>query len=252
MTAKRIEALPLDVAAWLSDAELRCLPMEARGCLIDLMCYAHQGQPYGHVSVSGVPMTDEMIARLLLMSEPEWKRIKKSLVDSHRIYIADHNGSIYIKRMVRDYEQKMLATEGGKKGGNPQLLLLSDSEEPSPKSERSKPITAQMYWNKLPMHLQTAEMRDAVNEWHEYRIRKKITLTRDSMTRQISILIPLSAAQAVVWIHTAIDRNWRGIFPPPNGDSSQQTSRPNQTTPQAHRAETAKKEYPKNAKPKIL
>ena len=245
MTMKRLEHLPLDTAAWLTDAELRCLPPNARGCLIDLMCYAHQGEPYGHVSVSGNPMTDDMIARLLRLSPDEWKCNKKFLLESHRIYVAEHTGSIYIKRMVRDNELRMLAVEGGGKGGNPQLTLKGVDEKPEKPATRSVPITAATYWNLLPMHLQTPEMRDAVNEWHDYRQRRKILLTRESMVRQINTLAPLSPEQAVHWIHTAIDRNWRGIYPPPNGDS------PARTTPNQKPMRQASKEYPSASKPRI-
>ena len=238
------DSLAFDTRAWLGDAELRCVPPEARGCLIDLMCYAHQGQPYGHVSVSGKPMTDDMIARLLYLHPDEWARIKTILLESHRIYVAEHTGSIYIKRMVRDHEQKMLATEGGKKGGNPQLLL-DGTVEPYPKTERSKPITAQMYWNRLPPHLQTAPMRDAVNEWHEYRTRRKILLTRESMARQINTLAPLSPDQAVIWIQTAIDRNWRGIYPPPNGYARQESNT-------KRKQDTQAKEFKSNVSPRII
>ena len=240
------DSLAFDTRAWLGDAELRCVPPEARGCLIDLMCYAHQGQPYGHVSVSGKPMNDEMIARLLYLPPDEWARIKTLLLESHRIYVAEHTGSIYIKRMVRDHEQRMLATEGGKRGGNPQLLLLDGGDDPvHAQKERAKPITALIYWNRLPAHLQTPEMKDAVNEWHDYRTRRKILLTRESMARQINTLAPLSPEQAVHWIHTAIDRNWRGIYPPPNGDS------PARTTQNQKPARPASKEYPSASKPRI-
>lgn len=209
------DSLAFDTRAWLGDAELRCVPPEARGCLIDLMCYAHQGQPYGHVSVSGKPMNDEMIARLLYLSPDEWARIKSILLESHRIYVAEHTGSIYIKRMVRDHEQRMLATEGGKRGGNP--ALLRGMEDADGGDNPRRPITVNIYWNRLPSHLQTDEMRAAITEWHEYRQRKKILLTKESMVRQINQLTPLSAEQAVMWIHNAIDRNWRGLYPPSNG-----------------------------------
>lgn len=241
--------LAFDTLAWIGDAELRCLPPEARGCLIDLMAYAHSGDPYGYCTVSGKAMDDEMVSHLLRIDVERWTKIKASLITAHRISVAEHSGCIYIKRMVRDGVLKDMATDGGKRGGNPVLFVESTDD---PKEEKSKPVSALLYWNKLPLHLQTDEMKDAVNEWHEYRARKKILLTRQSMVRQINQIAPLSAEQAVHWIHTAIDRNWRGLYPPPNGDTRQ----PNQTArtgqPQTdHRAERARKEYPPNAIPTI-
>jgi hypothetical protein len=240
--------LAFDTLAWLSDAELRCMDVAARGCLIDLMCYAHSGEPYGHVNVSGKPMDDAMLARLMHMTPSAWMETKKALIAAHRICVAEHDGSIYIKRMVRDGALREVATAGGKKGGNPQLFPDGSVPDAAAKDERTKPVTALIYWNKLPMHLQTDGMKQAVNEWHEYRTRRKIILTRDSMARQINTIAPLSPEQAVHWIQTAIDRNWRGLYPPPNGDSRPQ----NRTTPTTT-AKDNPKEYPKNANaPRIL
>ena len=248
---KKNDPLPLDTVAWMADAELRCLDPVARGCLIDLMCYAHHGSPYGFVTTSGVPMNDQMLARLMQMDVRAWKETKAALIQHHRIDVAEGNGAIFIKRMVRDYERKMLATEGGHKGGNPDLVQpqLFKPEVEDEKAQRAKPITVAAYWNKLPSHLQVAAMRDAVSEWHDYRLRRKICLTKQSMARQVAQLTPLSPEQAVHWIHTAIDRNWRGLYPPPNGDSrpaqNQTTTRPATD----HRATRASQEFPANANP---
>lgn len=242
--------LAFDTLAWIGDAELRCLPPEARGCLIDLMAYAHSGDPYGYCTVSGKAMDDEMVSHLLRIDVARWTKIKAALISAHRISVAEHSGCIYIKRMVRDGVLKEAATEGGKRGGNP--VLFGESTD-DPKEEKSKPVSALLYWNKLPLHLQTDEMREAVNEWHEYRSRKRpsILLTRLSMMRQINQIAPLSAEQAVHWIHTAIDRNWRGLYPPPNGDNRTQDAQGSKQKTD-HRSATSAKEFPANAKPKII
>ena len=103
------------------------------------------------------------------------------------------------------------------------------------------------YWNRLPAHLQTPEMKDAVNEWHDYRTRRKILLTRESMARQINTLAPLSPDQAVVWIQTAIDQNWRGMYPPPNGNGYAR-----QESNTKRKQDTQAKEFKSNVSPRII
>jgi hypothetical protein len=70
-------------------------------------------------------------------------------------------------------------------------------------------------------------------------------LTRESMARQINTLAPLSPDQAVVWIQTAIDRNWRGIYPPPNGYARQDAST-------IRKQDTQAKEFKSDVSPRII
>jgi hypothetical protein len=203
------EFLAFDCEAWLTDPELRDCEREDRSTLIDLMALAHRGHPYGHVTNSSGAISDEKIAKVLHLTKSEFAASKARLLLKTRIFIAEHTGAIYIPRMVRDGAIKSAATEGGQRGGNPSLTKRETAA-------RSKPITLEFYRSKLPAHLQTDPVRDAVAEWIEYRQRRRLVLTAQAVERQATILSALSAEQAVAWITCAIDRSWQGFYPPPS------------------------------------
>ena len=239
MSSKTI--IDLDTHAWLSDPEMRMCEPQDRGVLIDLMCLAKKGQPEGHVTnVNGAAMPDAHIARFLHLDVDVFAACKARLLVNNRICIAEHTGAIYIPRMVRDAAIRDAATAGGRKGGNPTLL----ADEPEEKPKASRPITVGFFWNKLPMHLQTPEMRSAITEWIEYRQRKRFVLTAAAVTREVNTLAPLTAAQAVEWITCAIDKQWRGFYPPPQ---QQQATRREQ-----RQQVTAAKEYKSHVHVRVL
>lgn len=201
--------LQFDTAAWLTNMELRDCSPHDRGILIDLMCLAHRGDPYGHIAKGGSAKQPHSIADYLRIDRKEFSECVKRLMDSGRIGIAEQSGAIYIPRMVRDGSIAAASKEGGMRGGNPALITRKE------KAERSAPITVEVYWSELPMHLRTPAIRDAVTEWLEYRKRRRIVLTQAAIKRQVGTLTPLSPEQAVQWITCAIDRGWQSFYPPP-------------------------------------
>ena len=42
---------------WRKDVQLRSCSVAARGLWIDLLCVAHECEPYGHLMINGRPMT---------------------------------------------------------------------------------------------------------------------------------------------------------------------------------------------------
>ena len=239
MSSKTI--IDLDTHAWLSDPELRMCEPQDRGVLIDLMCLARGGRPEGHVtSGNGAALDDVHIARFLHVDADLFAKCKDRLLVNNRICIAEHTRAIFIPRMVRDAAIRDAATAGGRMGGNPTLL----GDEPEDKPKASRPITVGFFWNKLPMHLQTPGMRDAVTEWIEYRQRKRFVLTAAAVAREVNTLAPLTASQAVEWITCAIDKQWRGFYPPPQ---QQQATRREQ-----RQQDTAAKEYKSHVHIRVL
>ena len=238
MSSKTI--IDLDTHAWLSDPELRMCEPQDRGVLIDIMCLAKKGQPEGHVTNgNSAAMEDAHIARFLHLDAGLFSECKARLLTANRIGIAEHTGAIFVPRMVRDAAIREAATAGGRKGGNPQLTLIG--EEPAEKPKASRPITVAYFWNKLPTHLQTPEMRDAVAEWIEYRQRKRLVLTSAAVSREINTLAPLNAEQAVEWITCAIDKQWRGFYPPPHSVMRDES-----------RHQKSKQEYTGHGRPKVI
>ena len=238
MSSKTI--IDLDTHAWLSDPELRMCDPEDRGVLIDLMCLAKKGQPEGHVTNGGgAAMSDAHVARFLHLDVGRFAECKRRLLSNNRIAVAEHTGAIYVPRMVRDAAIRDASIAGGRKGGNPQLLLIGDDHESKPKAAR--PITVAYFWNKLPQHLQTSEMRDAVSEWIEYRQRRRLVLTTNAVSREIATLSPLTSQQAIEWITCAIDKQWRGFYPPPHSVMRDES-----------RHQKSKQEYTGHGRPKVI
>lgn len=203
------ELLPFDPKAWLSDIHLReCCDLRARGALIDLVCLAFDGSPRGFLSNGGLPVNDRMIAGTLRVSVPEWMEIRKLLLETNRVKVND-SGVLYIPRMVRDAAVRAAAKEGGALGGNP---ALKDEEKPG---KRAKAITARVYFAELPLHLQTKEVRAAVEEWVEYRQRKKFVLTERAVAREVNLLSALKPQEVLNWFECAISKQWRSVYPPP-------------------------------------
>lgn len=206
---KKHDTLDFDAQAWLSDPALLMCSISARGVLIDMMALAQISRPYGFLFNNGEPLSDQkiMTARNI---EPRiyWPAVKE-LFDQGRIDKSELHGAYFIPRMVRDGMIKQAATEGGKRGGNPNLSGST--------TKKSKPITIHSMLKICPDHLSSsAQFKESLEEWFEYRSRKKLILTERAAVRQINTFKELAADEVIRWIECAIDKNWRGIYPPPD------------------------------------
>jgi hypothetical protein len=96
--------------------------MGARGLWIDMICYMHEGNPYGHLKVANKVILSTNLASMVgatLKDVIDW------LEELHEagVYELDNKGTIYSKRMVRDEILRNKRAEGGKLGGNPALKV---------------------------------------------------------------------------------------------------------------------------------
>lgn len=111
---------------WLRDTSLRSCSIGARGLWIDMICYMHEGTPYGHLKVKDKVILPENLARMVgetLETVDGWL---KELFDAGVFQLAE-DGSIFSKRMVKDEALRNARAEGGKKGGNPLLMAQKDN-----------------------------------------------------------------------------------------------------------------------------
>ena len=108
-------------ADWRKDAALQSCSLAAQGLWINLMCIAHECEPYGHLEINGRAMTTAQMARLVGLSEKECAKLLQELTLSGAASITDE-GEIYSRRMVRDERLRNVRAEAGKLGGNPALL----------------------------------------------------------------------------------------------------------------------------------
>lgn len=108
--------LTIDSRDWLDNKELRrCSPL-ARCVLMDMMCIASEGTPYGHVADKSGPIPVEILAARFCVQPAKMAAALKELVEHKRVLVSD-SGSQYIPRMVRDEDIRRRRADGGKVSG---------------------------------------------------------------------------------------------------------------------------------------
>lgn len=105
---------------WLDSKELRRCSAESRALLVDLMCLAHEGKPYGFLTDDIGPLTDDYIASRCFMKTTMFRRLLTELKLHKRVSVTK-DGILCIERMVSDEKIRMARAAGGSKGGNPKL-----------------------------------------------------------------------------------------------------------------------------------
>lgn len=104
---------------WLRDTALRTCSTGARGLWMDMICFMHEGNPYGYLKVGNKVILSKDIARMVgedLRLIEEWLHELKDA----GVYDID-DGAICSRRMIRDENLRKIRAEGGKLGGNPKL-----------------------------------------------------------------------------------------------------------------------------------
>ena len=107
---------------WLRDTALRSCSPSARGLWIDMICFMHEGNPYGHLKVGNKVILPPNLASMVGATLVE---VEGWLYELHQagVYELAEDGEIYSKRMVRDESLRNKRAEGGKLGGNPSLKV---------------------------------------------------------------------------------------------------------------------------------
>jgi hypothetical protein len=102
-------------ADWRKDAALQSCSVAAQGLWINILCIAHECDPYGHLRVNCKPMNSAQIGRLVGISQKEADKLLAELSDSGVTSIAV-DGALFSRRMVRDEELRNIRAAGGKAG----------------------------------------------------------------------------------------------------------------------------------------
>lgn len=125
---------------WLRDTALRSCSTGARGLWIDMICFMHEGAPYGYLKVADKVILPSNLARMV----GETLEVVECWLDElHEAGVFDiENGAIYSRRMIRDEILRQKRADGGKLGGNPSLkvnheVILEDKQNPTPSSSVS-------------------------------------------------------------------------------------------------------------------
>jgi len=130
---------------WLRDTALRSCSTGARGLWIDMICYMHEGNPYGHMKVGDKVILASNLARMVgetLDAVEGWLEELKEA----GVYDLTSEGVIFSRRMIRDENLRQIRASGGKLGGNPALkdkskvnlkVIQEDNQNPTPSSSSS-------------------------------------------------------------------------------------------------------------------
>jgi hypothetical protein len=105
---------------WLRDTALRTCSIGARGLWIDMICFMHEGNPYGHLKVNQKVI---LATNLAVMCGATLLDIEGWLgeLSSAGVFEKTEDGTIYSRRMIRDEIIREARAAGGKLGGNPNL-----------------------------------------------------------------------------------------------------------------------------------
>lgn len=102
-------------ADWRKDMALQSCSVAARGLWMDMMCIAHECEPYGHLTVNGKAMTPAQIGRHCGLTEKEAAKLVAELEDAG-VPSRTADGVIYSRRMVADECLRNRRAEGGQQG----------------------------------------------------------------------------------------------------------------------------------------
>jgi hypothetical protein len=122
-------------ADWGSDPALRLCSLAAQGLWMRMLCVAAEAQPRGYVTVNGVPLDSNDIARIAGETKATVDDLLSEL-EKKGVFSRDRRGCIYSRRMVRDEKIAEKNEKNGKKGGNPSLrkqTQISDWDNPPDK-----------------------------------------------------------------------------------------------------------------------
>lgn len=154
MSDRRLRWVKFWPQDWHGDKALRTCSMAARGLWMELLCIAHDGTPYGHVTINGRPASARQIANIAGIPERDAVKWLGELEDAG-VFSRSDDGCIYSRRMVRDKAQRDEGAANGRKGGNPKLKSKDIQSEAHP--VKGKSIDGITVGVNPPLKLQEAE-----------------------------------------------------------------------------------------------
>jgi hypothetical protein len=107
---------------WQRDPALRACSLAARGLWMELLCIAHESQPYGHVTLNGRAMTEVEIASIA--GRPR-REILPLIAELERagVFSRTPEGVIYSRRLVRDAVLSETGRDHAEKRWNQRVAL---------------------------------------------------------------------------------------------------------------------------------
>ena len=143
---------------WLRDTALRTCSVGARGLWMDMICFMHEGTPYGHLKVNNKVILPDNLARMVGETLDTVEGYLLELCEAG-VFEYDDDGAIFSRRMVKDESIRNARADGGKKGGNPLLIANKDNhkvnhkvevkvkQKTTPSSSSSSSSSNNKYWS---------------------------------------------------------------------------------------------------------
>ena len=196
---------------WLRDTALRSCSTGARGLWIDMICFMHEGSPYGYLKVADKVILPSNLARMV----GETSEVVEGWLNELReagVYDVD-NGAIFSRRMIRDEELRQKRAEGGKLGGNPNLkvnhkVVVEDKQNLTPSSSLSSTSSIKKIKTEA---VRPSNVSQSV--WDDFiairnKVKKPFTETALKIIQRESQKAGLTLEQA---LETCCARGWQGF-----------------------------------------
>jgi hypothetical protein len=198
---------------WLRDTALRSCSTGARGLWIDMICFMHEGSPYGYLKVADKVILPSNLARMVGETSEVVEGWLNELQEAG-VYDVD-NGAIFSRRMIRDEELRQKRAEGGKLGGNPNLkvnhkVVVEDKQNLTPSSSSSLSSTSSIKKIKTEA-VRPSNVSQSV--WDDFiairnKVKKPFTETALKIIQRESQKAGLTLEQA---LETCCARGWQGF-----------------------------------------
>jgi len=194
---------------WLRDTALRSCSTGARGLWIDMICYMHEGNPYGYLKVGSKVILPENLSRMTGETLENVKTWLEELLEAN-VYDLDSDGAICSRRMIKDENLRNIRAEGGKLGGNP--ALKSKNKDNLKVKQKSTPSSSSSSSSSIIKTTPTPEgvSFDLWNDFLVYRKRLKAPVTDRIVNRLIT-----EAAKAKMPLSEVIEiimfKGWRSF-----------------------------------------
>lgn len=202
---------------WLRDTALRSCSIGARGLWMDMICYMHEGNPYGYLKVGDKVILPANLARMVGQTLPEVEGWLQELNQAGVYDLID--GAIVSRRMVKDENLRNIRALGGKLGGNPALKVKDKVNLKVEKEVKQKPTPSSSSSSsssniniELPAWLSETHWKDFV----EFRKFIKKPMTDKAQHLMLSKLqkIKDNGHDPILAMNTSIANNWVDIYEP--------------------------------------
>jgi hypothetical protein len=138
----KMPAMQFYPADWRKDLAVQALGYHDRGVWFEMLCLMHESSERGVLILNGVPMAEDVIARLLGLDNQTFNQTLSTLLTYGVAKRRQEDKAVFSKRMVDDEKLCDIRRKAGKLGGNPALLKQNRTtpvkQIPTPSSSSSK------------------------------------------------------------------------------------------------------------------